>query len=83
MPYKQQSNLQLLSTEKLTTVNRKISMIFPLVSCCSCVNNPTVLKATQLLVSSSRSDYMTLLPNGNLYATEIMKIGSSQYTNNI
>ena len=24
-----------------TTVNRKISMIFPLVSCCSCVNNPS------------------------------------------
>ena len=23
-----------------TPVNRKISMIFPLVSCCSCVNNP-------------------------------------------
>ena len=22
-------------------INRKISMIFPLVSCCSCVNNPS------------------------------------------
>ena len=26
-------------SEKQT--NRKISMIFPLVSCCSCVNNPS------------------------------------------
>ena len=25
----------------LTPINRKISMIFPLVSCCSCVNNPS------------------------------------------
>ena len=38
---------------------------------------------TELLVSSSRSDYMTLLQNGILYATEITKLGSSQYTNNI
>ena len=42
-----------------------------------------VLKATELLVSSSRSDYISLLPNGILYATEIPKLGSSQYTNNI
>ena len=25
----------------LDDLNRKISMIFPLVSCCSCVNNPS------------------------------------------
>ena len=25
----------------LLNLNRKISMIFPLVSCCSCVNNPS------------------------------------------
>ena len=55
-------------------------MIFPLVSCCSCVNNIAVLKATELLVFSSRSDYMTLLLNRMLYATGITKLGSSQYT---
>ena len=35
-----------------------------------------VLKSnTELLVSSSRSDYMTLLPNGILFVTEITKLG--------
>ena len=28
-------------TSSFSTHNRKISMIFPLVSCCSCVNNPS------------------------------------------
>ena len=28
-------------TDNFAPVNRKISMIFPLVSCCSCVNNPS------------------------------------------
>ena len=27
--------------QKQLHINRKISMIFPLVSCCSCVNNPS------------------------------------------
>ena len=35
---------------------------------------------TQLLVLVARSDCMILLLNGILYATEITKLGSSQYT---
>ena len=64
--------------------SQKNILIFPLVSCCCCVNNTSsFLKATKPLVSSSRSNYMTSLLNEILYVTEMTKIGSSQYTNNI